>query len=88
MASAGRDALIECREMRKCARTYRAHADGCGAGAGRVATTGRAPRDDGYAARDNRSAVPNDGSATLNNGSAVRDDESESNSPSDDGYGS
>ena len=24
----------------KCARTYRAHADGCGAGAGRVATTG------------------------------------------------
>ena len=31
----------------KHARTYRARADGCGAGTGRVATTGRAPRDDG-----------------------------------------
>ena len=40
MASAGRDALTECREMKKRARTYRASADGCGAGTGRVATTG------------------------------------------------
>ena len=40
MASAGRDALTECREIIKRARTYRAHADGCGAGVGRVATTG------------------------------------------------
>ena len=38
--------------MRKRARTYGAGADGCGAGAGRVATTGRAPRNDGSAAHD------------------------------------
>ena len=31
----------------KRARTYRARADGCGAGAGRVTMTGRAPRDNG-----------------------------------------
>ena len=40
MANAGRDALTKCREMRNRARTYRAGADGCGAGTGRVATTG------------------------------------------------
>ena len=68
MASAGRDALTECGEIIKRARTYRARADGCGAGVGRVATTSRAPRDDGstarddgYAARNDRSAVPDDG---------------------------
>ena len=36
MASASRDALTECKEMRKCARTYRAGADKCGAGAGQA----------------------------------------------------
>ena len=40
MANAGRDALTECKELRKRARTYRAGADGCGASVGRVATTG------------------------------------------------
>ena len=42
VASVGRDALTECKEMRKRARTYKASADGCAADAGRVATTGRA----------------------------------------------
>ena len=61
--------------MRKRVRTYRAGADGCGAGAERIATTGRAPRNDGstarnngYVARDDESGVPNDGSAARNNG--------------------
>ena len=40
VASAGRDALTECGGIMKRARTYRARADGCGAGAGRVATMG------------------------------------------------
>ena len=40
VASARRDALTECREIKKRAHTYRAGADGCGASAGRVATTG------------------------------------------------
>ena len=62
----------------KRARTYRARADGCGAGAGRVATTGRTPRDDG-------SALPDDGSAARNDRSTARDDGS---ATSDDGYGS
>ena len=57
MASAGRDALTECGGIIKRARTYRACADGCGAGAGRVATMGRAPRDDGSAPRDDRYAA-------------------------------
>ena len=61
MASAGWDALIECKKMRKRARTYRAGADGCGASTGRVTTTGRASRDNGYAARDNGSAARDDG---------------------------
>ena len=39
MASAGRDALTECGEIIKRTRTYRARADGCRAGAGRVTTT-------------------------------------------------
>ena len=59
----------------KRARTYRARADGCGAVAGRIATTGRAPRDDrsaahddGYAALDDGSALPDDGSAARNDG--------------------
>ena len=38
--------------MRKRARTYRTGVDGCGAGTGRVATTSRTPRNDGFAARD------------------------------------
>ena len=54
--------------MRKRVRTYRAGADGCGAGAGRVATMGRTPRDDGNGALNDRSAVPDDGST-------MRDDE-------------
>ena len=62
MASAGQDALTECGEIIKRARTYRARADGCGAGAERIATTGRAPRDDGSAPRDDGSVVPDDGS--------------------------
>ena len=69
MASAGRDALTECGEIKKRAHTYRAGADGCGAGAERVATTGCAPRDDGSAARD-------DGFAACDDRSAVPDDES------------
>ena len=52
MASAGRDALTECGEMRKRVRTYNAGADGCGAGGRRVATTSPAPCDDGSAVRD------------------------------------
>ena len=48
MASAGQDALTKCREMSARVCTYRAGADGCGEGAGWVATTGRAPCDDGY----------------------------------------
>ena len=75
MGSAGRDALTKCGEIIKRARTYRARADVCGAGTGRVATTGRtpcdhesAPRDDGYAARDDGSAVPDDGSAARDDG--------------------
>ena len=71
MASAGRDALTKCGEIIKCARTYRARADGCGAGARRVATTGRAPRDD-------RSAPRDDGYAACDDGSAARDDGYES----------
>ena len=52
----------------KRARTYRERADGCGAGAERVATKGRAPRDDGYASRDDKSALPDDGSTTRDDG--------------------
>ena len=85
MASAGRDALTECREMRKHARSYRARADGCGAGAGRVTTTGCALRDDGCAARDDGSPTRDDGSATRDDGSTTRDDGS---AACDDGYGS
>ena len=62
----------------KRARTYRARADGYGAGTGRVATMGCAPRDDG-------SALPDDGSAARNDGSTARDNGS---ATSDDGYGS
>ena len=58
--------------MRKCARIYRVGADGCRAGVGRVATTGRTPcdkgcaaGDDGYAARDDESAVHDDGYGSL-----------------------
>ena len=51
--------------MRKRARTYKAGANGCGVGAGRVATTGRAPRDDGYAACDDGSAARDDGYGSL-----------------------
>ena len=40
MASVGRDALTKCGVIMKRARTYRARADECGAGAGRVVTTG------------------------------------------------
>ena len=87
MASAGQDALTECREMRKRARTYRAGADGCGAGVGRVATTGHAPRDDGSAARNDRYVARDDGSATRDDGYAARDDGYKSNSSRDDGYG-
>ena len=47
--------------MRKRVRTYRASADGCGAGAGRVAMTDRVPRDDG-------SAVPDDGFVARDDG--------------------
>ena len=65
MASAGRDALIECKEMRECVHTYKAGADGCGAGAERVATTGRAPRDDGFATRDDGSTARDNGFGSL-----------------------
>ena len=85
MASAGRDALTECREIIKRACTYRARADGCGAGAGRVATTGRAPRDDGSVLRDDGYAARNDGSAAREDGSTACDDRSASR---DDEYGS
>ena len=74
MASVGRDALTECKEMRKRTRTYKAGTDGCGAGVGRVTTTSHAPRDDGYAARDDGSALPNDGSPARDDGSVVPDD--------------
>ena len=74
MASAGWDALTKCGEIIKRARTYRARANGCKAGAGRVATTGRTPRDDGSALRDNGSALPDDGFAAGDDGSATRDD--------------
>ena len=74
MASAGRDALTECGEIIKRVRTYRARADGCEAGSGRVTMTGCAPRDDGYEARDDGSTVPEDGSAARDDGSATRDD--------------
>ena len=40
MASVGRDALTKCGEIIKHVHTYRARADGCGAGTGRVATMG------------------------------------------------
>ena len=69
------DALTECGEIIKRTRTYRARADGCGAGAGRITTMGRAPhddesipRDDGYAERDDGSVVPDEGSATRVDG--------------------
>ena len=69
--------------MRKCACTYRAGVDGCGAEARRVATIGRAScndgsaaRDDGYAARDDRSAVPDNGSTAHNDGYAAHGDRS------------
>ena len=52
--------------MRKRTHTYRAGANGCGEGAGRVATTGRTPHDDG-------SIVCDDGYAAHDNGSAVHD---------------
>ena len=91
MASAGRDALTECEEIIKCVCTYRAHVDGCGADAGRVARTSHTPRDDGSTVRDDRSAVPDNGSAARrrlaarDNGSTVGDDKSATR---DDGYGS
>ena len=75
MASAGRDALTECKEMRNRTRIYRAGTDGCEASAGRVATTGRAPRNDGFAARDDGSAVADDGSIARDDGCAACDDE-------------
>ena len=74
MASASQDALTECKEMRKCACTYRAGADGCGAGAGRVVTTGRAPRDNGSTVQDDGYAVHDDESTVPNNGSTAHDD--------------
>ena len=40
MASASQDALIEYKEISARTRTYRAGADGCGAGAGWIAMTG------------------------------------------------
>ena len=58
----------------KRARTYRARADGCGAGAGRVATTGHTPRDDGSAPHDDGYAACDDGSALPDDRSAARDD--------------
>ena len=92
MASAGRDTLTECGEIIKCTRTYNARADGCGAGARRVVTTGRAPRNDGsapcddeYLARDDGSTMPDDGSTARDDGSTARDDGS---AMRDDGYGS
>ena len=88
MANTGQDALIECREMRKRTRTYRAGADECGASAGRVTTTSRAPHVNGFFARNDGYAMRNDGSAAHDDGYAARDDGYESNSPSDDGYGS
>ena len=74
-------------------------ADGCGAGAGRVATMGRAPRDDGsdpcddgLSARDDGSALPDDGSAARYDRSALPDDGSaaryDGSALPDDGYGS
>ena len=69
----------------KHARTYRACADECGAGAGRVVTTGRTPRDDGSAARDDGYVARYDGSAVPDDGFAARNDESATH---DDGYGS
>ena len=72
------------RGKKKRARTYRAGVDGCGAGAGRGATTGCAPRDDGCAARDDGSAVPDDGSVARDDGSIAHDD---GYTARDDGYG-
>ena len=74
MASAGWDALTKCGEIKKRARTYRVGADGCKAGAGRVATTGHAPRDDGSVACNDELATCNDGSTVPDNGSATRND--------------
>ena len=74
MASAGRNALIECGEIIKRAHTYRARADGCGKGC----DDGSAPRDDGYAVRDDGSAVLDDRSAACNNRSTLRNDGYES----------
>ena len=51
--------------MRKRPRTYKASADGCGAGVGRVTTTGRAPRDDGSIVSDDGSAARDDGYGSL-----------------------
>ena len=85
MATIGRDALTECEEIIKRARTYRAYADGCGAGARRVATTGRTPRDDRSAPCDDGYAVCDNGSALPDNKSAARDYGSTAH---DDGYGS
>ena len=69
-------------------RTYRASANGCGAGAGRVATIGRAPRDDRSAAQDDGYAARDNYYAARDYGYAAREDGYENNSPSDDGYGS
>ena len=74
MASTGRDALTKCGEMRKHTHTYRAGANGCGASAGRVATTGRTPPDDGSAAHDDGYAARDDGSAMADDGSTACDD--------------
>ena len=56
------------RRKKKRACTYRAGANGCGAGAGRGATTSLALCDDEYAAHDDGSAVPNDESAACDDG--------------------
>ena len=61
MASAGRDALIECGEILKRACTYRARADGCRAGRGKGRDDGSAPRDNGSTPRDNGYAARDDG---------------------------
>ena len=75
----------------KRAHTYRARADGCGVGTGRVATTGCAPRDDGSAPRDDGYAAHDNGSALLDNGLAASDDgltaRDDGSATSDDGYG-
>ena len=74
MVSASRDALTECKEIRKRVRTYRAGVDGCGVSAGRVASTGCAPHDDGSAAHNDGYAARDNGSTVADDGSTARDD--------------